>query len=255
MIDDDGAIIAPGAFLPVAERRGMIRTIDRWVIGQAVELLEDLTTSDGAVAAGAAPLRLHVNVSARSLSDGDFLGHVAGRLDRSRIDPSQLVFEITETAAIANVDDACRLLRACPSSAAPSRSTTSAPGSARCSTSGPAGGLLKIDGQFIREPHDEPRRSRRRRVAGTDGPRAAEAHDRRVRRGRRHAGAPCRPRRRPRAGLPHRQAGTGSPGHPRAANDSAPRSLATPARLTFLRPSHRRSARAELVVTADVRGA
>ena len=110
MIGTDGEVIPPGAFLPVAERRGMIRTIDRWVIAQAVDLLADVTGGlrDDVVAGG--PLRLHVNLSGRSLADADFLGYIRAQLDRGGVDPSRLVFEVTETAAIANVDDACGFL-------------------------------------------------------------------------------------------------------------------------------------------------
>jgi len=111
MIGVDGEIILPGTFLPVAERRGMIRTIDRWVIRQAIELLEDVTTElrpDDA--RRGQPIRLHVNISGRSLSDGDFLGYIRTQLSLSAVDPSKLVFEITETAAITNVDDACGFL-------------------------------------------------------------------------------------------------------------------------------------------------
>lgn len=105
MIGVDGEIILPGRFLPIAERRGMIRTVDRWVIRQAVGLLEDLaiTTRHGA-ARRAPPLRLHVNISGRSLADGDLLGCIRTQLSRSGVDPSQLVFEITETAAILKID-------------------------------------------------------------------------------------------------------------------------------------------------------
>jgi len=111
MIGDDGEVIAPGAFLPVAERRGMIRTIDRWVIAQAVELLEEFTCESGhGVIADGLPFRLHVNISGRSLTDMDFLAYIGAQLDRSGVDASQLMFEITETAAIANVDDACAFL-------------------------------------------------------------------------------------------------------------------------------------------------
>jgi diguanylate cyclase (GGDEF)-like protein/PAS domain S-box-containing protein len=106
MVGPDGEIIPPGAFLPVAERRGMIRTIDRWVIRQAVDLLADLTkTGDDE-----RPLHLHVNISGRSLSDTDFLAYIRAELVRSGIDARRLVFEITETAAIGNLDDACRFL-------------------------------------------------------------------------------------------------------------------------------------------------
>jgi diguanylate cyclase (GGDEF)-like protein/PAS domain S-box-containing protein len=107
MIGLDGRIIPPGAFLPVAERRGMIRTIDRWVIRQAVGLLEELAQSESDARA---PIRLHVNISGRSLSDGDFLQYIRTELERAGIDPSQLIFEITETAAIADTGDACSFL-------------------------------------------------------------------------------------------------------------------------------------------------
>ncbi len=107
MVGLDGEIIPPGAFLPVAERRGMIRTIDRWVIRQAVDLLAGLTAKGDL---DERPLHLHVNISGRSLSDTDFLGYIRAELRRSRVDARRLVFEITETAAIGNLDDACRFL-------------------------------------------------------------------------------------------------------------------------------------------------
>ena len=103
MLGTDGEVIPPGAFLPVAERRGMIRTIDRWVVREAIALLEQRPDDADAV-------RLQVNVSARSLSDPDFLGYICGELAHSSIDPAGLVFEVTETAAIANIDDARRFL-------------------------------------------------------------------------------------------------------------------------------------------------
>jgi diguanylate cyclase (GGDEF)-like protein/PAS domain S-box-containing protein len=106
MIGSDGEVILPGAFLPVAERRGMIRTIDRWVISQAAGLLAAFPYSAGG---GPGPC-LQVNISGRSLSDADFLVYIRTQLARSGGDPARLVFEITETAAIANVDDACNFL-------------------------------------------------------------------------------------------------------------------------------------------------
>jgi diguanylate cyclase (GGDEF)-like protein/PAS domain S-box-containing protein len=92
----DGDLIAPGAFLPVAERRGMIRSIDRWVVREAIGLLG--SRCDDA--------RLQINVSARSLSDPHFLAYIRSELDASGADPAALVFEVTETAAIANFKDA-----------------------------------------------------------------------------------------------------------------------------------------------------
>jgi diguanylate cyclase (GGDEF)-like protein/PAS domain S-box-containing protein len=100
MLGDDGEIIAPGAFLPVAERRGMIRAIDRWVVREAITLLESCGER----------IRLQVNISARSLTDRDFLGYIRTELAASGANPEALVFEVTETAAIANIDDARRFL-------------------------------------------------------------------------------------------------------------------------------------------------
>jgi diguanylate cyclase (GGDEF)-like protein/PAS domain S-box-containing protein len=103
MLGPGGEVILPGAFLPVAERRGMIRTIDRWVVREAISLLEGR-------AADAAPVRLQVNLSARSLSDRDFLGFICDALAAAPVDPAALVFEVTETAAIASLDDAREFL-------------------------------------------------------------------------------------------------------------------------------------------------
>jgi diguanylate cyclase (GGDEF)-like protein/PAS domain S-box-containing protein len=104
MIGVDGKIIPPLAFLPVAERRGMIRMIDRWVIRHAVSLLADPLTARSRA-------HLQVNISGRSLSDPDFLRYIRSELEREDADPTRLVFEITETAAIANVEDASAFLR------------------------------------------------------------------------------------------------------------------------------------------------
>ena len=41
LLDDDGGIVLPGAFLGAAERYGLIKAIDRWVIGRAIELLAE----------------------------------------------------------------------------------------------------------------------------------------------------------------------------------------------------------------------
>jgi EAL domain-containing protein (putative c-di-GMP-specific phosphodiesterase class I) len=90
----DGEIILPGDFLPVAERRGMIRTIDRWVVREAIALLEQCRGE----------IRLQVNISGRSLSDPDFLDYTRSELSASSAAPSDLVFEVTETTAIANLE-------------------------------------------------------------------------------------------------------------------------------------------------------
>ncbi len=85
MRDEDGQIIAPGAFLPAAERYGLISEIDRWVIRQAVQ-----------IAAGGVPTEF--NLSGRSIGDPDILRELATAIEASGVDPSLLVVEVTETA-------------------------------------------------------------------------------------------------------------------------------------------------------------
>jgi diguanylate cyclase (GGDEF)-like protein/PAS domain S-box-containing protein len=86
-------LIAPGAFLGVAERLGLIHAIDRWVVDQALQLLARHPT-----------LCLEVNLSALSLDDPPLLELIRHGISEQGIDPTRLIFEITETAAIGNTD-------------------------------------------------------------------------------------------------------------------------------------------------------
>ena len=99
--ESDGTLTFPGAFLDVAERLGLIHAIDQWVVRQAI-----------ALAAAHPELTFAVNVSGASMDDHDLLALVRRELDRSGSDPSRLVFEITETATVARMDDARRFAEA-----------------------------------------------------------------------------------------------------------------------------------------------
>lgn len=88
MSGDDGEIVAPGFFLPVAEKYGLIDDIDRWVIARAIEIAGGGTS-------------VQVNLSARSVGDPAVLEHIERCLAQTGADPGNLVFEITETALIA----------------------------------------------------------------------------------------------------------------------------------------------------------
>ncbi len=99
LIDETGAAVPPSAFMPTAERTGLVREIDRFMIEQAVNLIAQPTT-------GGPDISYEVNLSARSLTDPGLPAFVSGLLDRTGADPSRLVFEITETAAIANMEQA-----------------------------------------------------------------------------------------------------------------------------------------------------
>ncbi len=92
MLDDQGGVIAPGEFLPAAERYGLINEVDRWVIATAIELAR----SGESVAA---------NISARSIGDRGIVQALANAV-ADGLDPAKLMFEITETAAVSNLSQA-----------------------------------------------------------------------------------------------------------------------------------------------------
>ena len=95
MLGDDDELIMPGEFLPPAERFGLAPAIDRWVVARAAEIARDR--------------RVEVNLSAQSIGDPSLPDFVEARLSEAGADPSNLVFEITETAAAEDLDQARRL--------------------------------------------------------------------------------------------------------------------------------------------------
>ncbi len=95
MIDEDGALVAPGAFLSVAERYGLIGELDRWVARQAVRMIAERAKQGE-------QLILEVNLSGRSLGDATLLQAIEHELKETGVDPAALIFEVTETAAVAN---------------------------------------------------------------------------------------------------------------------------------------------------------
>ena len=97
MPDEQGQLVPPRGFLPTAERSGIIPEVDAWVARQAIQLVDEQRRAGH-------QLRLEVNLSARSIATGHVLEVVADELERTGVDPSSLIFEITETAAIANME-------------------------------------------------------------------------------------------------------------------------------------------------------
>ena len=96
MVDEQGKIIPPGAFLPAAERYDLIGKLDVWVVQNAFTLL----------AAHPEFLKqvhfISINLSGPSLTNGVFLNTINTQLLESGIDASKICFEITETVAISN---------------------------------------------------------------------------------------------------------------------------------------------------------
>ncbi|HSZ13584.1 MAG TPA: EAL domain-containing protein [Solirubrobacteraceae bacterium] len=95
--EPDGCLVAPGRFLPAAERYGLVRDIDRMVVDHVAALLAAEPDPEA---------RIAVNMSALSVTDRTMLTHVERRLRWHGVNPSQLVIEITETSAISDMDSA-----------------------------------------------------------------------------------------------------------------------------------------------------
>ncbi len=104
MLDEHGAIIPPQAFIPAAERYNLMPSVDRWVIRHALDWItrhaaqvKDIST-------------IYINLSGQSLNDDKFLDFVTAQIKRLDGLGIKIGFEITETAAIANLSRAMRLM-------------------------------------------------------------------------------------------------------------------------------------------------
>jgi diguanylate cyclase (GGDEF)-like protein/PAS domain S-box-containing protein len=97
-----GQLIMPTHFIPVAEKTGRVVEIDRWVIAEAVRTLARAPETPG----------IAVNISARSLSEPTLSQFIAETLHQHKVSPYRLNIELTETAAVADLHDAQRLIEA-----------------------------------------------------------------------------------------------------------------------------------------------
>jgi diguanylate cyclase (GGDEF)-like protein/PAS domain S-box-containing protein len=102
--EEDGRQIPPAEFLRAAERYRLMSLVDRWVV----------QTTLAALGRGAIPVSsdrcVAINVSGQTLADTQFLEFVVECLDSTGVAPSQVCFEISETAVMANLEHARRFV-------------------------------------------------------------------------------------------------------------------------------------------------
>jgi diguanylate cyclase (GGDEF)-like protein/PAS domain S-box-containing protein len=96
MLDESGEQIIPSVFLPIAERFGLINEIDIWVVKHAIKDLSQLIKKSKNIS-------YSINLSAKSFDNDEIISCITHEIEINNISPSLLIFEITETAAIADV--------------------------------------------------------------------------------------------------------------------------------------------------------
>ena len=110
MIDEDGKTVPPMAFIPAAERYGLMPTLDRWVISHFLSQYQNYASLAFANAPCPHPLYT-INLSGMSINDDNLSVFLAEQFMHYDISPQNICFEITETAAIANLSAAAELIQ------------------------------------------------------------------------------------------------------------------------------------------------
>ncbi len=103
MRTEAGEIIMPNGFMPAAERFGLINNVDRWTVRRAMEHLAGMRGERHDV-------HFSINLSGRAFDDKELLPMISSILNDTKLDPSAITFEITETAAIANIQAAVHFI-------------------------------------------------------------------------------------------------------------------------------------------------
>lgn len=109
MVDEQGDLVPPMAFIPAAERYNLMPAIDRWVVRQTLETMAQERRAETSEPHLVPPI-LAINLSGQSLGDNGFREFVIAQLQQSGVSGERICFEITETAAIANLSRAIQFI-------------------------------------------------------------------------------------------------------------------------------------------------
>lgn len=104
MINDNGELIPPGAFIPAAERYNLMSQLDRWVVTHAFEWMSKNTELTSSLT------KCAINLSGQSIGDENFLSFIKSHISIYNLNPTKICFEITETAAISNLNKATEFI-------------------------------------------------------------------------------------------------------------------------------------------------
>jgi len=142
--DNNNKLFMPGQFVPIAERSGKILAVDQWVLRKVINMLGQHP--------GMPPVA--VNISGRSFDDPSLPQRIRRWLNEKQVDPARLMIELTETAAVSDIQDAQRFIEALHQTGCEVCLDDFGSGfSSFAYLRHIAADVLKIDGQFI---HDLP---------------------------------------------------------------------------------------------------
>lgn len=106
LLDADGVLVSPGAFIPAAERFGIIDELDRHIIRKAFARLQKMASSQRE------RTRYFINISGITLSSSGLLAYLSQMLDQyCEVRPANVCFEVTETAAISSMAGTAATMR------------------------------------------------------------------------------------------------------------------------------------------------
>jgi diguanylate cyclase (GGDEF)-like protein/PAS domain S-box-containing protein len=151
MVNSDGTWTPPMAFIPAAERYGLMPRVDRWVIAQACRELATLRSTGRRL-----PVCM-INLSGASVSDPSLADYISACLRQYSLPGPQIGFELTETAAIGNLASASQLMTRLRSLGSPIALDDFGSGMSSFSyLKALPIDYLKIDGGFVRDVCTDP---------------------------------------------------------------------------------------------------
>lgn len=104
MLGNNGDIIAPKNFLPAAERYSLMPALDRWVIRNVFQVIDQMQQQDQGHG------RFSINLAGSSIMDHSLLAYIKGELDNHKFGAEQVCFELPEVAALTKMHSAERFI-------------------------------------------------------------------------------------------------------------------------------------------------
>jgi len=102
--DGYGNVMSAGEFIPVAEKYDLMQHLDKWVLHNSLRKLTEMQ-------AQGLDVSFSINLSGNTLSNKDSANLYQSIITQSSVDPTMLIFEVTETVAIKNIETAKKFIR------------------------------------------------------------------------------------------------------------------------------------------------